>query len=187
MLTIDTEAPGEIGARETLLDRVFGSARFAKPSERLREGRLPVLALSAREDATLIGTVRLWAAEAESGSRLLLLGPLAIAPVYQDRGVGARLMRSALNQAAAAGHGAVVLVGDLPYYARFGFSAALAQGLEMPAPVERHRFLGLELRPGALAGARGLLRPSGALAPLPALRPLPLPAAAASPRSTLRL
>src|SRR3546814_13425441 len=103
MLTIDDEAPGEAGAREVLLDRAFGPGRFAKTSERLREGRLPVLALSAREDATLIGTVRLWAVEAESGSRLLLLGPLAIAPVYQARGVGARLMRSALNQAAAAG------------------------------------------------------------------------------------
>lgn len=187
MLTIDTEAPGEAGAREALLDRVFGPARFTKPSERLRRGRLPVLALVARENAMLIGTVRLWAVEAESGSRLLLLGPLAIAPLYQERGVGARLMRSALNQAAAAGHSAVVLVGDLPYYGRFGFTAALTHALEMPAPVERHRFLGLELTPGALTGARGLLRPVGALAPLPALRPLPLPACPAGPRSSLRL
>src|SRR3546814_8353149 len=84
MLTIDDEAPGEAGAREVLLDRAFGPGRFAKTSERLREGRLPVLALSAREDATLIGTVRLWAVEAESGNRLLLLGPLAIAPVYRS-------------------------------------------------------------------------------------------------------
>lgn len=173
MLTIDIEAPGEAGAREALLDRVFGAARFAKASERLREGRLPVLALSAREEGQLIGTVRLWAAEAESGARLLLLGPLAIAPVYQDRGVGARLMRSTLNRAAAAGHGAVVLVGDAPYYGRFGFTAELTRDLAMPGPVERDRFLGLELRPGALAGARGLLRPAGALAPLPPLRPLP--------------
>jgi predicted N-acetyltransferase YhbS len=180
MLTIDTEAPGEAGAREALLDRVFGPARFAKTSERLREGRLPVLALSAREDNQLIGTVRLWMVQAATGSRALLLGPLAVAPLYQERGVGARLMRSALNRAAAAGHGAVVLVGDAPYYGRFGFSAAQTEGLEMPGPVERHRFLGLELRHSALAGARGLLRPAGALAPLPPLRPLPLPAPGAA-------
>jgi predicted N-acetyltransferase YhbS len=190
MLRIDTEAPGEASAREALLDRAFGPARFAKTSERLREGRLPVLALSARENNQLIGTVRLWTVEAATASRALLLGPLAVAPAYQDRGVGARLMRSALNRAAAAGHGAVLLVGDAPYYSRFGFSATLTEELEMPGPVERHRFLGLELRPGALAGARGLLRPAGELAPLPPLRPLPHAATArspAAPQAPLRL
>src|SRR3546814_4716133 len=88
MLTIDDEAPGEAGAREVLLDRAFGPGRFAKTSERLREGRLPVLALSAREDATLIGTVRLWARSEEHTSELLLPGPLALAPAYPDPGAG---------------------------------------------------------------------------------------------------
>jgi predicted N-acetyltransferase YhbS len=161
MLTIDEEAPGETGAREALLDRTFGPARFAKTSERLREGRLPVLALAAHDDGVLIGTVRLWAVAADDWHGLLL-GPLAVAPEHQGQGIGAKLMRRALNRAAAAGHGAVLLVGDAPYYARFGFSAALTRELEMPGPVERARFLGLELAPGALAGAGGLLRPAGA-------------------------
>lgn len=164
MLTIDEEAPGEAGAREALLDRAFGAARFAKTSERLREGRLPVLALSARDaEGALVGTVRLWAVAAGDGTRALLLGPLAVAPEHRGRGIGSKLMRRALNRAAAAGHGAMLLVGDAPYYARFGFSAALTRDLEMPGPVERHRFLGYELVAGALAGARGLLRPAGAL------------------------
>jgi predicted N-acetyltransferase YhbS len=168
MLTIDEEVPGDTGAREALLDRAFGPARFAKTSERLREGRLPVLALSARRGGLLIGTARLWAVTAGASAgpgdcRALLLGPLAVAPEHQGCGVGAALMRRALNRAAAAGHGAVLLVGDAPYYGRFGFSAELTRDLDMPGPVERHRFLGLELRPGALAGASGLLRPAGAL------------------------
>ena len=163
MLTIDEEAPGEAGAREALLDRALGSGRFAKTSERLREGRLPVLALSARHGGLLIGTVRLWAVAAGADWRALLLGPLAVAPEHQGRGLGATLMRRALNRAAVAGHGAVLLVGDAPYYGRFGFSAEPTRHLEMPGPVERHRFLGLELRAGALSGASGLLRPAGAL------------------------
>ena len=165
MLVIDEETPGEAGAREALLDLVFGSARFAKTSERMREGRLPELALSARRDGRFVGTVRLWAIEAGAGCHALLLGPLAVAPELQGEGIGDRLMRFALNRAAAAGHGAVLLVGDAPYYGRFGFSAALTRALDMPGPVERHRFLAHELRCGALAGARGLLRPTGALLP----------------------
>jgi len=174
MLTIDEEVPGEAGAREVLLDRAMGPERFAKTSQRLRDGRLPELALAAREGGRLVGTVRLWAISAAGAGSLLLLGPLAVAPECQGEGIGARLMRSALNRAAATGHGGVILVGDAPYYRRFGFSAALTQNLEMPGPVERHRFLGHELRPGALAEARGLVRAAGAWHPAAAAFPLPL-------------
>lgn len=174
MFGIVEEAPGEAGAREALLDRVFGPARFAKTSERLREGRLPELALVARDGDALVGTLRLWAVQAGAyadgkGCPALLLGPLAVDPARQGEGIGERLMRSALNRAAVAGHGAVLLVGDAPYYARFGFSTELTGDLQMPGPLERHRFLGHELRAGALKGAGGLLRPSGALQPVAAL------------------
>jgi predicted N-acetyltransferase YhbS len=191
MLTIDEEVPGEVGAREALLDHAMGPERFAKTSQRLRDGRLPELALAAREGSRLVGTVRLWAISAGPGSGkgggLLLLGPLAVAPERQGEGIGARLMRSALNRAAATGHGGVILVGDAPYYRRFGFSAALTEGLEMPGPVERHRFLGHELRPGALADARGLVRAAGAWHPAAAAFPLPLtgPAGAVSRHMTV--
>ncbi|MGF1629730.1 MAG: GNAT family N-acetyltransferase [Kiloniellaceae bacterium] len=171
MWIVDEEVPGEAGAREALLDRALGPARFAKTSERLREGRLPVLALAARFDGQLVGTLRLWSVEDDAGCRALLLGPLAVTPELQGRGIGARLMRGALNRAAVAGHGAVLLVGDAPYYGRFGFSAALTEGLALPGPVERHRFLGHELRAGALASARGLLRPAGELQPAAAFLP----------------
>jgi predicted N-acetyltransferase YhbS len=185
MLTIDEEVPGEAGAREALLDRAMGAERFAKTSQRLRDGRLPELALAARLDGRLVGTVRLWAISAgpgsgEGGRSLLLLGPLAVDPLYQGMGIGARLMRSALNRSAATGHGGVILVGDAPYYARFGFTAAATEGLEMPGPVERHRFLGHELRPGALAEARGLVRAAGAWHPAAHDFPLPLGGSAAA-------
>ncbi len=163
-MTIDIrdEAPWQHGAREALLDRVFGPARFEKTSERLREGRLPALALAAvDEDGDLTGTVRLWHVATGDGRPALLLGPLAVAPESRSLGVGGRLMRQALNQAAVAGHGAVVLVGDAPYYARFGFCPSLTIALDLPGPVERHRFLGMELVPGALEGASGCLSAAG--------------------------
>jgi predicted N-acetyltransferase YhbS len=155
---IRDEHLGDIEARETLLDRCLGEDRLARTSERLREGQVPArgLALVAEMDGVIIGSVRLW--EIEAGCRpALLLGPLAVAPEAQGHGIGKRLMREALWRAATHGHEAVLLVGDAPYYGRFGFTAALAGALELPGPVDRARFLGLELQDGALRSARGMV------------------------------
>ena len=162
MITIRDEIASDISAREVLLDRCLGERRSAKSSERLREGRLPAqgLALTAERDGVVVGTVRLWHVEA-NGRPALLLGPLAVAPDLQGEGLGKAMMREALWRAACRGHGAVLLVGDASYYNRFGFSDALTRGLAMPGPVERERFLGLELRDGALTGASGVLVATG--------------------------
>jgi predicted N-acetyltransferase YhbS len=92
----------------------------------------------------------------------LVLGPLAVDPSCRALGVGAALMNQALTAAKARGHGAVVLLGDAPYYARFGFSALMTGELSLPGPFERDRLLGLELREGALQGAFGMIVPTGA-------------------------
>jgi len=89
--------------------------------------------------------------------------PLAVDPMSRALGVGAALMSHALAAAKARGHGAVILLGDAPYYARFGFSALKTAELSLPGPFERDRLLGLELRAGALDGAWGMIVPTGAL------------------------
>ncbi|GBU18125.1 MULTISPECIES: N-acetyltransferase [Methylobacterium] len=167
MIEIRDQHLGDVPARERLLDTCFGTSRFAKSSERLREGRRHAdgLALSAIRNGRLVGTVRLWHVEAGPARPALLLGPLAVDPAIQRQGLGSVLMHAVLGRAEARGHGAVLLVGDAPYYARFGFEQGPAAELFMPGPFERARFLGLELRPGALAGASGVLRPTGV--PLP--------------------
>ncbi|OYW68895.1 MAG: GNAT family N-acetyltransferase [Bosea sp. 12-68-7] len=162
MITIRDEVAADIPAREALLDRCLGERRTAKSSERLREGRLPAegLALTAERDGGVVATVRLWPVEA-GGKAALLLGPLAVAAELQGEGLGRAMMREAIWRAACRGHGAVLLVGDAAYYERFGFSGDLTRDLAMPGPVERERFLGLELRDGALAGASGVLVATG--------------------------
>jgi predicted N-acetyltransferase YhbS len=92
-----------------------------------------------------------------------MLGPVAVDPSRQGLGVGSKLIRTALQRAADLDHAAVLLVGDAPYYDRFGFSAAKAGALWLPGPYERERFLARELRAGALDGARGLVSATGAL------------------------
>ena len=162
MIAIVDEAPDHTGAREALLDLSFGEERFTKTSERLREGRLPVLAFAALDDAgTFVGTVRLWSVIDRKGAESLLLGPLAVAPGLRGARIGDRLMRHALTQAAIYGHGSVILVGDLGYYARFGFSSGLLDKVTLPGPVAHARFLGVDLVPGHLAMLEGALAACG--------------------------
>ena len=171
MFAIRRETPFDIAPREALLDEVMGEARFTKTAARLRENRLPAEGLSfvARASRRLIGAVQLWDISAGPGRPAILLGPLAVACDRRNRGVGTALVRHALDEARRRGHGLVLLVGDAPYYGRFGFSSERTQALWLPGPYERHRLLALELAAGALDGARGLVHATGRSAPTPDL------------------
>jgi predicted N-acetyltransferase YhbS len=171
MIQITEEQPEDFGSREILLDRAMGPDRMLKPSERLRAGRLPArgLALVARDGDRIVGSVRLWNVDAGEDCPVLLLGPLAVDPDRQGAGIGSALMKEAIARATSFGHGAIILVGDAPYYNRFGFGADVTKRLKMPAPVIRKRFLGLELKPGALALAAGKVTAAGQFDFVPAL------------------
>lgn len=161
MTKIRCEIAADEAAREGLLDAAFGLERHLKTSEQLRKDRIPSagLAFIAEEKGKVVGTVRLWDIVAGSAGPALLLGPLAVAAHARGRGIGSSLMRRAIAEATAAGHSAIVLVGDAPFYRKFGFSPALVKGLDLPGPTDRRRFLGLELESGALKGAAGDVLP----------------------------
>ncbi len=156
------ERPRDAVAREALLDASFGLARFAKTCERLRHGRAPADGLSfvAVDGARIVATLRFWHVEC-GRAPALMLGPLAVADSHRSAGIGGALIRHGLARAARLGHGAVMLVGDAPYYARFGFTAAPVDKLTLPGPVDRARFLGLALRPGGFSGAEGRVVATG--------------------------
>jgi predicted N-acetyltransferase YhbS len=165
-VTIRDERPSDVAARERLLDDAFGSTRFAKTCQRVRDGSLPArrLALAATDGKRLVGTLRFW--NIQAGDRpALLLGPIAVAESHRCAGIGSRLILTGLDRARRFGHRAVLLVGDAPYYSRFGFERRFTEALLMPGPVEDERFLGLELVPGALAWAEGLVTATGSRAP----------------------
>src|SRR5581483_5039200 len=126
----------------------------------------------AVDGRALVGTVRLWNLAISPGRDALLLGPLAVHPTFRNRGIGTALVRCAVARARLAGHGAIVLVGDAAYYRRFGFTALPARNLWMPGCFDRDQLLALELRPGALAGARGLIGAAGRYVPTPDLAAL---------------
>ncbi|HEV2564009.1 MAG TPA: N-acetyltransferase [Microvirga sp.] len=159
-LQIRTEQPIDSEAIERLHERAFGPGRFARTASRLREGASHLLDLSftAMVGTLLVGSVRMTPVKAGTVPALML-GPLTVEPAFESRGIGAALMRRSLDAAKAKGHTLVLLVGDEPYYSRFGFKRVPPQQLQLPGPVNPARFLALELVEGAMAGAKGLVSP----------------------------
>lgn len=165
MITLRPESPEEGWEVETLYDLCFAPGREGLSSYRLREGIAPVAGLShvARDEfGELAGAIRYWpvrigperiVAGAPQVLRALLLGPVAVHPTRQGEGVGGLLIRQSLAKAGEEGWARVMLVGDAPYYARFGFTPLA--GVEMPPPTNPARVLGYELEAGAWRGIAG--------------------------------
>lgn len=142
---------------EALYDLCFAPGREALSSYRLRDGvpKVAELSLVARDgDGILAGAIRYWPVLV-GGQPTLLLGPVAVHPTRQGEGLGGLLIHHSLTVAEAAGWQRVLLVGDAPYYSRFGF--AKLEGVEMPPPTNPDRVLGYELVPGAWENLRGVV------------------------------
>ncbi|WP_374472151.1 GNAT family N-acetyltransferase [Phenylobacterium sp.] len=149
-LVLKSEEIADAAAIEALLDRAFGPGRFVKSSERVREiaDFAPELSFCAFDGEILLGTVRMWRVRV-GGQAVTFLGPLAVDHEQRSAGVGGQLVQRACDAARAAGDAWVVLVGDPPYFERFGFSAVDATGVRMPGPVDQKRVLALRLQAGA--------------------------------------
>lgn len=152
---LSVEGPDDGWEVEALFDLSFGPGRELLSSYRLRSGVAPVAALclvSRGEGGAVDGAIRHWPVRI-GGRAALLLGPVAIHPTRQGEGLGALLIQESLSRATDLGHERVLLVGDAPYYGRFGF--VRRGGVEMPPPTNPERVLGTELIPGAWVGIAG--------------------------------
>lgn len=155
MYRLEEESEADWWEVEALYDLCFAPGRTALSSYRLRDGvaKVAELCLTLRDsDGILAAVIRYWPVLV-GGRKALLLGPVAVHPTRQGEGLGGLLIHESLAEAARLGWERVLLVGDEPYYRRFGF-ARLA-GVVMPPPTNPDRVLGLALRPGAWDGMAG--------------------------------
>lgn len=153
------ERPEDAALIEPLLDECFGPERFTKTAYKIRENihPLPELSFVIRDGDKLVATIRYWPITIGDMSPALLLGPIAVEPTLQGRGLGIALIRQSLQMAIELGHKIIVLVGDPEYYGQFGFDAASPKGLQLPGPVEDRRFLVKECEQGALRNVSGVI------------------------------
>jgi predicted N-acetyltransferase YhbS len=159
-LTILPETADDDAAIERLHERTFGPGRYARTAYRIREGvaHRADLSFTARIGTLLVGSVRLSPVRIGE-TPALLLGPLTVEPPFRSHGIGRALIERALEAGKAAGYRLVVLVGDMPYYGRFGFRPIPKRQVTMPGPVDPGRLLVAELAEGAFDGIAGPIRP----------------------------
>lgn len=151
--------PADLPLVSKLHAAVFGPGRFTRTAYRVREGTPPIspYCRGAFLADRMIASVRFTEVAIGGQGGVLLLGPLAVDPEFAGKGFGRGLVGEALADAKAKGERLVVLVGDEPYYARFGFQRVPPGQITLPGPVDPHRLLAVELDPGALASYRGLV------------------------------
>lgn len=145
---------------EGLYDTCFAPGREALSSYRLRDGvlKVPELCLVARDDLGIVSAaIRYWPIHIGTHKTVsLLLGPIAVHPTRQGEGLGGLLMQDSMERARALGWARVLLVGDAPYYGRFGFE--MLPDVKMPPPTNPERVLGVALIDGAWDGVSGKVR-----------------------------
>jgi predicted N-acetyltransferase YhbS len=143
----------DLAAIEALHDHVFGPGALTRTAYRIREG-MPALSPFCRVmfvGRTLVSAVRFTPIRIGSSIGALLLGPLAVASEHANKGYGRRLVAEGLAKAAQANVRLVLLVGDQPYYSRFGFRPVARGQIQMPGPIDVGRLLAAELTQGALS------------------------------------
>lgn len=147
----------DLAAIEALHDRVFGPGALTRAAYRVREGQ-PAFTPYCRVlfgDDVLVSALRFTAIQIGGATGAVMLGPLAVASEFANQGHGRLLVAEGLDAARRAGVALVVLVGDAPYYARFGFVQAPRGQILMPGPVDPARLLIAELAAGAAVRYQG--------------------------------
>lgn len=156
--SIEPELPAHNTEIESINAEAFGPGRFTRAAFRIREQGPHEQALSfvARSGDKVVGSVRL--TRVLIGEKpALLLGPLAVRPVYKNLGIGRKLVSTAVEAARVSGATAVLLVGDAPYYGPLGFEPIAAGTVSLPGPVNPARLLVACLNGAEPSGFRGMV------------------------------
>jgi putative acetyltransferase len=158
---IRAEWPGDRAEVFEVNRRAFASAAEADLVDALRPLADPLVSLVAETGGRVVGHslfTPVTVPGPEGERQAMALGPLAVLPEFQRRGIGGQLIRAGLEACRDLGQGAVFLLGDSAYYGRFGFAPAAARDLHYKGPEFDPYFMVLELEPSWLGGCSGKVR-----------------------------
>ena len=158
-ITVHAIEPGDLPDVLALHARSFGPGRFVRTAYRIREGTPPIspYCLLAKVGGEMVASIRFTEVTIGGKPGALLLGPLAVEEDYAGLGYGKRLVAEGIERARKAGIKLILLVGDEPYYGRFGFKRVLPGRIKLPGPADPARVLAAELEEGALGQYDGMV------------------------------
>jgi predicted N-acetyltransferase YhbS len=162
-LSVRAETIDDHAAVDALNLAAFGGDREVRLVQSLRGGGVPVTSLVATDADHVVAHAMFTpvTVSGEDGTSFTAsaLGPVAVHPDHQRRGIGSALIRTGLRQLRDHhGESIVFVIGHPWYYPRFGFAPARPLSVPWEHKVADEVFMVLELRPGALAGRRGVVR-----------------------------
>ena len=155
------ERPGDAAAIRLVNDEAFGQAVESRIIDAVRRAGHVAVSLVAIDGDRIVGHILFTPVSIEGREptvNAVGLGPMAVLPNLQRRGIGSKLVETGLRECARLGFDAVVVIGHPAFYPRFGFRRGSAYNLQSEFEVPDDVFMVAALTPGALTGPKGLVR-----------------------------
>ena len=143
-----------------LNEAAFETDAEADLVEGLRGSGVSLVSLVAETDGEIIGHILfspVWLND-DASLNVMGLGPMAVVPNRQRKGVGSALLRQGLICCKDLGARAVVVIGHPEYYPRFGFVPSTRWNIRCEYEVPPEAFMAIELKAGYLEGKAGMIR-----------------------------
>jgi putative acetyltransferase len=159
-MIIRPEEPKDYSAIHAVNESAFETSAESNLVEVLRREVHPIISLVAEDGEAIVGHA-MFSPVSLTGHpdlKIMGLGPVAVIPTYQRKGFGSALVNAGLEKCKALGYGAAIVLGHADYYPRFGFIPSVRYGIRSEYDVPEDAFLVIELQPGYLQGAIGIIK-----------------------------